>query len=74
MASVSTLELAIAVANAGGLGILACGMLTPEQFAGQFATVRKHTNQAVGRSGSFTVHSRPRPTTKKMIRVAIPRL
>ena len=57
MAAVSTPELAIAVANAGGLGFLAAGMLTPERFGEQMIAVRRHTNQAIG--ANFFVHDPP---------------
>ena len=58
MAGVSTPELAVAVAHAGGLGFVAGGMLTPEGFAAELDGVRRRTNQAVG--ANFFVHPPPR--------------
>ena len=58
MTGVSTPELAVAVANAGGLGFVAGGMLTPEGFAAEMDGVRRRTNQAIG--ANFFVHPPPR--------------
>ena len=44
----STPALAAAVTNAGGLGILAAGMLSAEEMAEAIATVRKLTSGAIG--------------------------
>lgn len=41
MANFSTPEMAIAVANAGGLGALACASLSPEQIRADIQTIRK---------------------------------
>lgn len=47
MAGVDAPELAVAVANAGGLGSLACAMLTPDQVRDVWNTVRKHTDKPI---------------------------
>src|SRR5689334_5312992 len=44
----STPELAAAVSNAGGLGFLAAGYLTPETVAGQIARVQELTEARHG--------------------------
>jgi nitronate monooxygenase len=44
----STPELAAAVANAGGLGFVAAGYLSPEAFAGQLARARRLTDGPLG--------------------------
>ena len=45
MAGVQTSALAIAVANAGGLGSLACAMLTPESLRAELATITARTSR-----------------------------
>jgi nitronate monooxygenase len=47
MAGASGVELAIAVAEAGGLGSLPCAMLTPEQVRVSFAAIRQRTAKPV---------------------------
>ncbi len=48
MAWVSTPELAAAVSEAGGLGILACGMLTPEEMERRISRCRELTSRPFG--------------------------
>ena len=45
MAAVSTPAMAAAVSNAGGLGMLASAMLTPDGFVEAMASVRQTTNK-----------------------------
>ena len=47
MASSDTPALAVAVANAGGLGSLGCAFMLPEQFSTVYAETRAATNRAV---------------------------
>ena len=60
MAGVQTHALAVAVANAGGLGSLPCALLSPEQVRQELALVRQ---QAPGRpvNLNFFAHSTPTP-------------
>ena len=71
MAGVSTPELAVAVANAGGLGFVAGGMLTPEGLAAEMDGVRRRTNQAIG--ANFFVHPPPRidPAREALLRARL---
>ena len=57
MAAVSTPEMAAAVSNAGGLGMLASAMLTTDGFVDAMATVRQATNKPFG--VNFFVHDPP---------------
>ena len=57
MAAVSTPEMAAAVSNAGGLGMLASAMMTPDQFGAAMARVRQATNKPFG--VNFFVHDPP---------------
>ena len=57
MAAVSTPAMAAAVSNAGGLGMLASAMLTPDGFVEAMATVRQATNKPFG--VNFFVHDMP---------------
>ena len=57
MAAVSTPAMAAAVSNAGGLGMLASAMLTPDGFAEAMASVRQTTNKPFG--VNFFVHDPP---------------
>lgn len=47
MAGADSLEMAVAVANAGGLGSLACAMLTPEQVRETWYAMRRQTGRPV---------------------------
>lgn len=59
MAGSSDAALAIAVAEAGGLGALPCAMFTPEQFRSQMAIIRQRTARPV--NANFFCHRPPRP-------------
>lgn len=48
MGGVATVDLVVAVCEAGGLGILPCAYLTPEQITAQIAAVRKGTRRPFG--------------------------
>lgn len=48
MSGSATVDLVVAVSEAGGLGILPCAYLTPEQIATQIAQVRKGTRRPFG--------------------------
>ncbi len=58
MAGASTPEMAVAVANAGGMGSLGCAMQTTEQVAADMDQIRQHTNRAINLN--FFVHTPPR--------------
>lgn len=45
MAGVQNWQLAVAVAEAGGLGSIPCGMLTPEQICAEIAQFKQHSNK-----------------------------
>jgi nitronate monooxygenase len=64
MAGVQGSALAVAVANAGGLGSLPCAMLTPEGIAKELATIRA---QAGGRpyNVNFFCHTPPAPDAQR---------
>ena len=47
MAGSGTAALAIAVAEAGGLGSLACALLTPEQARAEFGAIRQRTSKPI---------------------------
>ncbi|MEZ6023749.1 MAG: nitronate monooxygenase [Hyphomonadaceae bacterium] len=57
MAGASTPAMAIAVANAGGLGSLGCAMMTPDELRAAAAAVTAGTNRAV--NYNFFVHAEP---------------
>ena len=57
MAGPSRPELAAAVACAGGLGALACAMLTPDQGRDELAATRRLTNQPLNLN--FFCHTPP---------------
>jgi nitronate monooxygenase len=59
MAGYGTVELAIAVADAGGLGSLACALLTPDQIRRDLGIIRQRTNSPVNLN--FFVHTPPKP-------------
>jgi nitronate monooxygenase len=58
MAGSSGPELAIAVAEAGGLGSLPCAMLTPEQLKSQWGIVRQRTSRPI--NVNFFCHQQPK--------------
>lgn len=57
MAGASTPAMAVAVANAGGMGSLGCAMLTAEQLRAAASEVAAGTNRAV--NFNFFVHEEP---------------
>jgi nitronate monooxygenase len=57
MAGSSGTELAIAVAEAGGLGSLPCAMLTPDQLKAQWEIVRQRTSRPI--NVNFFCHRPP---------------
>jgi nitronate monooxygenase len=59
MAGPGTAELAIAVAEAGGLGSLACALSTPEQIRRDLGIVRQRTAKPINLN--FFVHTPPTP-------------
>lgn len=66
MAGVTTPELVAAVSEAGGLGSLACGLLTPEEVAEQVGRIRALTNRAFGLN--FMCHAEPDPADPRFAR------
>lgn len=57
MAGASTPEMAIGVAEAGGLGSLACAMLSPEEAKAEYGIIRQRTDRPV--NVNFFCHSPP---------------
>ena len=58
MAGASTPEMAVAAANAGGMGSLGCAMQTADQVAADVQKIRQHSNRAINLN--FFVHTPPR--------------
>jgi nitronate monooxygenase len=59
MAGANGRAMAVAVADAGGLGSLPCGMLTPEQTGTELGVVRQQTGRPV--NANFFCHRAPTP-------------
>ena len=59
MAGPSTAELAIAVAEAGGLGALACATSSPEQIRKDLGIIRQRTAKPINLN--FFTHKQPQP-------------
>src|SRR5215470_7033380 len=59
MAGPGTAELAIAVAEAGGLGALPCAMSTPEQIRKDLGVIRQRTAKPINLN--FFTHAPPQP-------------
>jgi nitronate monooxygenase len=59
MAGAGLSELAIAVAEAGGLGSLPCALLSPDQLRTQFNTIRQQTAKPI--NVNFFCHRAPGP-------------
>ena len=57
MAGASSVDMAVAVAKAGGLGSLPCAMLTPDKIALDMAEIRSRTNRPVNLN--FFCHQAP---------------
>ncbi len=66
MAGVGTIEAAIAVAGAGGLGALACAMLSPEQIRAAVATFRAATSAPLNLN--FFCHKTPAANPEAALR------
>ena len=66
MAGPGTAELAIAVAEAGGLGALPCAMLTPEQIRRDLGVIRQRTAKPVNLN--FFTHTPPAPDAAREAR------
>ncbi len=66
MAGPSTAELAIAVAEAGGLGSLACATSTPEQIRKDLGVIRQRTAKPLNLN--FFVHAPPPPDAAREAR------
>jgi nitronate monooxygenase len=66
MAGPSTAELAIAVAEAGGLGSLACAMSSPEQIRKDLGVIRQRTAKPINLN--FFVHTPPEPDADREAR------
>ena len=58
MAGASTPQMAVAAANAGGMGSLGCAMQTVDQVTADMHQIRQHTNRAINLN--FFVHQKPR--------------
>jgi nitronate monooxygenase len=63
MAGPGTAELAIAVAEAGGLGALACAMSSPEQIRKDLGVIRQRTAKPINLK--FFTHTPPRPDPER---------
>jgi nitronate monooxygenase len=63
MAGATTPAMAIAVANAGGLGSLPAAMLNPEQARVEFGIVRQHTSRPINMN--FFCHAPPLADTDR---------
>jgi nitronate monooxygenase len=63
MAGASTPEMAVAAANAGGMGSLGCAMQTVDQVAQDMHQIRQHTNRAINLN--FFVHTPPRANSER---------
>ena len=59
MAGANLAEMAIAVAEAGGLGSLPCALLTPDQLRTQFGIIRDRTRRPI--NVNFFCHRPPEP-------------
>ncbi|MGH6959381.1 MAG: nitronate monooxygenase, partial [Dongiaceae bacterium] len=66
MAGSSTVELAIAVAEAGGLGALACAMSSPEQIRKDMGVIRQRTAKPINLN--FFTHTPPEPDAAREAR------
>lgn len=59
MAGAGLADLAIAVAEAGGLGSLPCALLSPDQLRNQFGIIRQRTSRPI--NVNFFCHQSPQP-------------
>jgi nitronate monooxygenase len=65
MAGAGLSELAIAVAEAGGLGSLPCALLSPDQLRTQFNTIRQQTAKPI--NVNFFCHRAPGPDPEREV-------
>jgi len=63
MAGAGGSELAIAVAEAGGLGSLPCAMLSPEQIRGELGVIRQRMSKPLNLN--FFCHTPPQPDPER---------
>ncbi len=63
MAGVQGSALAVAVANAGGLGSLPCAMLSPDDLRKELTAIRAQTDRPI--NVNFFCHSSPTPDTER---------
>jgi nitronate monooxygenase len=64
MAGVQNWELAVSVSEAGGLGSIPCGMLTPEKILGDIESYRSHSKKPFNLN--FFCHEMPGVNNQKM--------
>jgi NAD(P)H-dependent flavin oxidoreductase YrpB (nitropropane dioxygenase family) len=57
MAGVASSEMVVGVCEAGGLGSLACGLLTPQQIAQEVEIIRRQTSRPINLN--FLFHQPP---------------
>ena len=57
MAGVASSEMVVGVCEAGGLGSLACGLLTPQQIAQEVEIIRRQTSRPINLN--FLCHQPP---------------
>src|SRR5262249_28462630 len=58
MAGAALSDMVVAVSDAGGLGSLACALLSPEQAHKEFETIRRSTSRPI--NANFFCHKPPR--------------
>jgi nitronate monooxygenase len=63
MAGVAFSEMAVGVSEAGGLGSLACALLTPDQIVEEVETIRRQTSRAINLN--FFCHRPPEDDAKR---------
>jgi nitronate monooxygenase len=63
MAGAGLSELAVAVAEAGGLGSLPCALLSPVELRGQFRVIRQQTAKPI--NVNFFCHRAPEPDAER---------
>jgi nitronate monooxygenase len=65
MAGVAFSDMAIGVSEAGGLGSLACALLTPEQIVQEVKTIRQHTSRPINLN--FFCHQPPKADAEREV-------
>jgi nitronate monooxygenase len=68
MAGASTPEMAVAAANAGGMGSLGCATMTVDQVGSDMHRIRQDTNRAINLN--FFVHTPPRENSARALAAA----